>query len=370
MKLFNSIYKGKKVFLTGHTGFKGAWLALWLQELGAEVIGYSLAPITKHNLFSILDLKNTLDKSHIADIRDKEKLDQALIESNADIVFHLAAQPLVRLSYHQPLMTYETNVIGTLNLLEAARKTLSVKAFVCITTDKCYENKEIDYAYKEDDPFGGHDIYSSSKACAEILVQSYRKSFLHEKGFALASARAGNVIGGGDWAQDRLMTDCIESIINNKKIHIRNPKATRPWQHVLEPLAGYLRLGQLLLDKGNTYAESFNFGPDVNTEMKVFEVAQKVVEYWGKGEVIVETGTHLHEANLLQLDNTKAKEILNVFPVYTTDEAIKITVEWYKAFYEGKINMLEFSKEHINSFIKKAHLLYSSKLIKERLWIF
>ncbi len=353
-KCYNNIYQGKTVFLTGHTGFKGAWLAFWLKLLGAHIIGYSLTPTKEYNIFSILNLEEKIDKSFIADIRDRETLTKALVASQADIVFHLAAQPLVRLSYYEPLMTYETNVIGTLNVLEAARKTHTVKAFVCITTDKCYENKEIDYAYKEDDPFGGYDMYSSSKACVEILANSYRNSFLlHNNYFALATARAGNVIGGGDWAKDRLIPDCIKAIVSKEKIYIRNPKATRPWQYVLEPLAGYLRLGQLLLEKGAEYAQGFNFGPERDKDVKVCEVAQKVVDFWGNGEVVVDLDEHVYEANLLQLDVSKAKEVLGVYPVYTVYEAIRSTVAWYKAFYEKKTDMVAFTEKQIIDFLEK-----------------
>ncbi len=354
MHIFNSIYAGKTIFLTGHTGFKGAWLAHWLTLLGANVVGYSLAPTTKHNLYEILNIEKNIANSYIHDIRDREKLYEACIACKPDVVFHLAAQPLVRLSYAEPIFTYETNVIGTLNVLEAARKANTVKAFVCITTDKCYDNKEIDYAYTEEDSLGGYDMYSSSKACAELLAASYRSTFLRDgQPFTVATARAGNVIGGGDWSQDRLMTDCIESIMQDTSIHIRNPKSIRPWQHVLEPLAGYLRLGQKILEQGNKYAQAYNFGPNIDEKMKVHEVAQMVVEFWGRGNVVVGSGDGLHEATLLQLNNAKAKKDLDMYPVYSVHEAIKLTVDWYKAFYENA-HMCEYTSTQINHFIHTA----------------
>ena len=276
--MFNNIYKNKKVFLTGHTGFKGSWLALWLTRLGAEVCGYSLSPNTNPSMFQKLDIGNKISKSIIGDILDSEKLEKAISDFQPEIMFHLAAQPLVRLSYSEPLLTYQTNVIGTLNVLEAARKCSSVKAFVNVTTDKCYENKEIQRGYREDDPMGGYDMYSSSKGCVEIMSSSYRRSFLKD-GYAMATARAGNVIGGGDWALDRLIPDCIRGINDGIDIEIRNPVAVRPWQHVLEPLSGYLLLGQKLLEDGQKYADGFNFGPNEESVLTVAEVAKKVTEF-------------------------------------------------------------------------------------------
>ena len=242
---FNNIYADKTVLITGHSGFKGSWLSLWLKQMGAKVVGYSLLPDTEKRLYDVLDLEHTLNDSLIADIRDEKTLKSYFGKHNPDIVFHLAAQPIVRFSYIEPVLTYDTNVIGTLKVLEAARQTPSVKAFVNVTTDKCYENKERKEGYREDEPFGGYDMYSSSKGCSEILSSSYRRSFLKDgKPFALATARAGNVIGGGDWAKDRLIPDCIRAFQKNETVFIRNPLSTRPWQLVLEPLAGYLRLGR------------------------------------------------------------------------------------------------------------------------------
>ena len=349
--MWKDTYKGKRVLLTGHTGFKGAWLALWLKRLGAQVCGYSLAPNTNPSMFTELAIGNQLAKSVIADILNPQTLEQVFKEFQPEIVFHLAAQPLVRLSYAEPVLTYQTNVIGTLNVLEAARKTPSVKAFVNITTDKCYENKEVARGYTEDEPMGGYDMYSSSKGCVEIMSSSYRRSFLSEGGFALATARAGNVIGGGDWALDRLIPDCIRNIEAGKEIEIRSPHATRPWQHVLEPLSGYLLLGHLLYTKGKEYAQGFNFGPNPDSVLTVAEVAKQVVADYGRGTVKVHKRDNLHEANLLMLDITKAKTVLGWQPVYTAKQAIEQTVAWYQRFYRGE-KMLGFTLSQIEHYEK------------------
>ncbi len=349
--MFNNIYKDKKVFLTGHTGFKGSWLALWLTKLGAKVCGYSLEPNTIPSMFEELNIADGIEKSIIGDILDYEFLNNSIKDFQPDIIFHLAAQPLVRLSYSEPIQTYKTNVIGTLNVLEASRNCKSVKAFVNVTTDKCYENKEIEQGYKEDDPMGGYDMYSSSKGCVEILSSSFRRSFLQsENSMAMATARAGNVIGGGDWAKDRLIPDCIRSINKEIDIEIRNPVAVRPWQHVLEPLSGYLLLGQKLLEDGQKYAEGFNFGPNEESVLTVAEVSQKVCEKYGKGNVIVGAKSPLHEANLLMLNIDKAKKVLNWEPTYDADEAIRETVEWYKHFYTETYSMTEFTNKQIEKF--------------------
>lgn len=350
--MFNNTYKNKKVFLTGHTGFKGSWLSLWLQDLGAEVLGYALAPNTTPSMFGELKVGKKI-KSVIGDILDVELLEKTMRDFKPDIVFHLAAQPLVRLSYQEPVATYTTNVIGTLNVLEAARKCLSVKAFVNVTTDKCYENKEVERGYSEDEPMGGHDMYSSSKGCVEIMSSSYRRSFLQaEVAYAMATARAGNVIGGGDWALDRLIPDCVLAINSGKTVEIRNPIAVRPWQHVLEPLSGYLLLGQKLLENGKKYADGFNFGPLEDSVVKVCEVAQKVVECYGIGDVVVCKKDELHEAGLLMLNVEKAKNVLSWKPSYTAEQAIEKTVEWYKKFYQNKTDMYEFTIEQIKDYEK------------------
>lgn len=348
--MFNNIYNGKRVFITGHSGFKGSWLTLWLLSLGAKVCGYSLEPNTHPSMFEELRMYGFCN-SEYGNILNSAHLEEVMKQFNPDIVFHLAAQSLVRLSYKEPKLTYETNVMGTLNVLEVARKCKSVKAFVNVTTDKCYENNEINRGYKEDDAMGGYDMYSSSKGCAEILSSSFRRSFLQEKeSYALATARAGNVIGGGDWAEDRLIPDCIRYINSGEKIEIRNPLATRPWQHVLEPLSGYLLLGQKLLEDGKKYAEGFNFGPDEESVLTVSEVAQKVCECYGSGEVVVRKKDDLHEANLLMLNIEKAKNILGWIPTYNADEAIQKTVEWYKHFYKNDVDMYDFTMSQIEDY--------------------
>ncbi|MDD3594271.1 MAG: CDP-glucose 4,6-dehydratase [Candidatus Gastranaerophilales bacterium] len=350
--MYNNIYRGKKVLLTGASGFKGSWLAIWLTTLGAEVLGYSLRPNTAPSMFKELKIDKHI-KNIFGDIRDIKKLEKAFNKFKPDVVFHLAAQPLVRLSYSEPLLTYETNVIGTLNVMEAARKCKSVQAFVNVTTDKCYENKEIERGYKEDEPMGGHDMYSSSKGCVEIMSSSYRRSYLLHDGYSMATARAGNVIGGGDWALDRLIPDCIRYINENKPIEIRNPVAVRPWQHVLEPLSGYLLLGEKLLTNGRKYAEGFNFGPNEDSVLKVADVAQKVVEFYGKGEVVMHKKDDLHEANLLMLNIEKAQQLLGWAPTFNASEAIQATIEWYKRFYNGE-KMNNFTISQINYFEEKS----------------
>ena len=353
------IYRGKKVFLTGVSGFKGSWLALWLISLGAKVCGYSLKPNTKPSMFKELNIEKQI-KNCYGNILDTKKLNKTILRFEPDIIFHLAAQPLVRLSYLEPHLTYETNVMGTLNVLEAARKCASVKAFVNITTDKCYENKETQKGYTEDAPMGGYDMYSSSKGCVEILSSSYRRSFLQGNSYFLATARAGNVIGGGDWALDRLIPDCIRSINTNKKIEIRNPYSIRPWQYVLEPLSGYLLLGEKLLMEGSKFAEGFNFGPKEENLLTVEQVAQSVVELYGKGEIFVNRKDNLHEAKLLMLNIDKAKQILHWTPTYDAKQAIEATVEWYKRFYQ-KSKMLDFTflqiEEYSKQYSKKEDIL-------------
>ena len=344
--MFNNIYENKKVLVTGNTGFKGCWLSMWLQSLGADVLGYALEPDTDPSMFTALNLQKKIH-TVFASILDKEKLNKTFNDFKPEIVFHLAAQPLVLRSYKEPVLTYETNVIGTLNVLMAAKNCDSVRAFVNVTTDKCYENKEVITGYKENDPMGGYDMYSSSKGCVEIMSSSFRRSFLSdENAFALATARAGNVIGGGDWAQDRLIPDCIKAINNNIPIEIRNPAAVRPWQHVLEPLSGYLLLGQKLFEYGQSYAGGYNFGPVQQAVLTVADVAKKVVKYYAKGSVIVGEKNPLHEAGLLMLDITKAKEKLGWTPSFDADTVIKNTVDWYSRFYNNGL-MYDYTIEQI-----------------------
>lgn len=345
--MWKNTYKGKKILVTGHSGFKGSWLTLWLKEMGADVCGYALPPNTTPSLFNAAHVEDGI-VNIFGDILDADKLNKTFQDFQPEIVFHLAAQPLVRLSYAEPVLTYQTNVMGTLHVLEAARKTASVKAFVNVTTDKCYENKEVNRGYKEDEPMGGYDMYSSSKGCVEILSSSYRRSFL-QNGYAMATARAGNVIGGGDWAADRLIPDCVRAIEAGQEIEIRNPVATRPWQHVLEPLSGYLLLGHLLYTQGSKYAEGFNLGPNEGSVLTVAEVAQLAVKEYGRGSVKVHKRDDLHEANLLMLDITKAAQVLGWTPTYTAQEAIAKTIAWYKHFYQGE-PMLGFTLEQIHEY--------------------
>jgi CDP-glucose 4,6-dehydratase len=337
--LFGGIYKGTKVLVTGHTGFKGSWLAGWLQMMGADVYGYSLEPPSVPNHISLLnpDIHSTK-----GDIRHLGNLIYYISEVQPEIVFHLAAQALVRTSYVNPVDTYTTNVIGTLSLLEACRKCDSVKAFVNVTSDKCYENREWIWGYRENDPMGGYDPYSASKGCSEIMTASYRNSFfnLTEYGkshhILLASGRAGNVIGGGDWAADRLVPDMIRAASGNTPVQIRNPKATRPWQHVLEPLSGYLTLGWRLLEKKPEFAEAWNFGPAQESNLSVEEVFNHAKKYWDKLKVEYSRNPDdHHEANLLMLDCSKASKLLKWKSVWDRDKTIYRTIQWYKRFYEN-----------------------------------
>lgn len=355
--IFNNVYKSKNILITGHTGFKGSWLSLWLHSLGANVIGYSLDPYTEYDNFIETNLSSKIVDIR-GDIRDLGKLQEVFNKYQPEFVFHLAAQPLVRLSYEYPKETYETNVMGTLNVLECIRHTPSVKVGVMITTDKCYDNKEQIWGYKEIDPLGGYDPYSSSKGCAEILISSYINSFMNVERFlehnkAVASARAGNVIGGGDWSKDRIVPDCIRSITDSKCIEIRSPKATRPWQFVLEPLSGYLWLGANLYQYGNKFVGAWNFGPDDDMNIEVKDVVNKIINEYGCGQwKDVSNSYNLHEAQMLKLDCTKAKTYLKWKPVLDSDETFRMTVEWYKN-YKNK-NMYEFCIKQIEEYENKA----------------
>lgn len=352
--LFGGIYKDKTVLVTGHTGFKGSWLVYWLKRVGAKVVGYSLEAPTHPNHITLLDLDIT---SIIGDIRDLETLDKTFATYNPDIVFHLAAQALVRPSYANPIETYETNVIGTLKVLEVCHKH-QVKAIVNITSDKAYENKEWVWGYRENDPMGGYDPYSASKGCADLLASSYRNSYFNINEYKkshktlLATCRAGNVIGGGDWAQDRLMTDIMVSVSQGKKVSIRNPKATRPWQHVLEPLSGYLLVGQKLLEEKVEFGEAWNFGPSDEGSICVEEVVLHVKQHWKKIDYEINRDPNqLHEANLLKLDCSKAHIKLHWKDVWDSEKTFEKTVKWYKAFYEnGKV----LSQEDLEAYIADA----------------
>lgn len=351
--LFNGIYKDKTVLVTGHTGFKGSWLAYWLSQMRAKVIGYSLEAPTEPNHFGLLHLDIT---SIIGDIRDLNKLNETFQTYKPEIVFHLAAQPLVRLSYENPIETYETNVIGTLKVFEACRAH-NVKAIVNITSDKAYENREWVWGYRENDPMGGYDPYSSSKGCADLLANSYRSSYFNPEEYKkshhtlLASCRAGNVIGGGDWAKDRLMTDIMLSVSQGKKVSIRNPHATRPWQHVLEPLSGYLAIGQKLLEEKREFAEAWNFGPSDEGSITVEEVVNHVKKHWCTIDYEINRDPHqLHEANLLKLDCSKAHIRLKWKDVWESETTFEKTVLWYKNFYENKtINTINDLKQYIDN---------------------
>jgi len=328
-----SFWRGKRVFLTGHTGFKGGWLSLWLQQLGAELQGYALAPPTQpHNLFTEARVAEGM-ASTIGDIRDLAALQASLCAFRPDVVIHMAAQPLVRYSYAEPVETYATNVMGTVHLLEAVRRSPGVRAVVSVTTDKCYENKEWPWGYREDEPMGGHDPYSNSKGCAELVTSAYRRSFLGQAGVALASARAGNVIGGGDWASDRLVPDILRAFERGEPVVIRNPASTRPWQHVLEPLAGYLTLAQALWERGEDCAEGWNFGPLDEDARPVQWIVERLVERWGQGaRWLLDGGTHPHEAHYLKLDISKARARLAWQPRWRLGEALDRIVTWHQAW--------------------------------------
>lgn len=349
-----AFWKDKRVLLTGHTGFKGSWLSLWLQSMGAQVIGYALAPPTKPSLFEVAEVGKGMT-SIIGDIRDLERLRKVFAEHKPEIVIHMAAQPLVRYSYIEPVETYSTNVMGTVNLLEAVRQTSGVRAVVNVTSDKCYENKEWSWGYRENEPMGGYDPYSNSKGCAELVTAAYRNSYFHpekykEHGVALASGRAGNVIGGGDWAEDRLIPDIMRAITQGKPVNIRNPHAIRPWQHVLEPLSGYLLLAQRLYEEGAIYAEGWNFGPNDEDAKPVQWIVEKLTKSWGEGASwALDGGDHPHEAHYLKLDCSKAKARLDWHPRWNLDEALGSIIEWHRAHRDGK-DMRELTLRQIGAY--------------------
>lgn len=362
--LFSGIYKNKTVLVTGHTGFKGSWLVYWLKKMGANIIGYSLEAPTKPNHLSLLDLSIT---SIIGDIRDQKKLTETFNKYKPEIVFHLAAQPLVRLSYDEPIETYETNVMGTLKVLEACRQTSSVKAIINITSDKAYENQEWIWGYRENDPMGGYDPYSSSKGCAELLVSSYRSSYFNLNDYGtkhnilIASCRAGNVIGGGDWAQDRLITDIMLAVSKGEKVKIRNPYATRPWQHVLEPLSGYLHIGQKLLEGKKEFAEGWNFGPSDEGSISVEEVVKYIQQYWDKIDYELNLSQdHPHEANLLKLDCSKAHIQLKWKDVWGSEMTFNKMTSWYKAYYENSNILTENDLDTYVSDARSKHVQWAT----------
>ncbi len=351
MKLFAEVYRGKRALITGHTGFKGSWLALWLNELGADVFGVALPPETYPNHCSLLKLPA---KEYLLDIRDPHAVSRAFLEVKPDIVFHLAAQPLIRRSYRDPLETWSTNVTGTANVLEACRHTHSVRAIVAITTDKCYENREWPWGYRETDRLGGHDPYSASKAGSELVAASYRHAFFNSgRAPLLATARAGNVIGGGDWSEDRLIPDLVRAVANGQSLEIRSPLATRPWQHVLESLSGYLLLGQRLLQESKACAEAWNFGPEPEGNRTVSEVLGELNAHWPSLRWHVTDNPQPHEATLLYLDSAKARSKLHWQSVWNFETAIKKSACWYRDWLEeGRATSREQLVDYITAAVQ------------------
>lgn len=350
-KVDSSFWNNKRVFLTGHTGFKGGWLSIWLNSMGAQVKGYALAPNTTPSLFFEAKIETLVD-SNFGDIRNLNELKKSMMEFNPDILIHMAAQPLVRLSYTEPVDTYATNVMGTVNVLESARSCINLKAIVSVTTDKCYENKEWEWGYRENEPMGGHDPYSSSKGCAELVTAAYRNSFFNSADSAfVASARAGNVIGGGDWAEDRLIPDILKAFEKNEPVIIRNPLSTRPWQHVLEPLAGYLVLAQALFEKGNDFAEGWNFGPSDDDCQPVSWILDKMVSSWGKGaKWKLDAQNNPHEANFLKLDCSKAKKKLKWQPKWGLEYTTGLIIDWHQKWISSQ-NMQKHCLKEIEEYL-------------------
>jgi CDP-glucose 4,6-dehydratase len=361
-----NFWRNKKVFITGHTGFKGSWLCLWLHSMGAKVTGYSMKPPTDPSLFELCNIDEIVS-SYVADVRNKEQMIRALLDSTPDIVVHMAAQPLVRESYKNPVETFEINIMGTVNVLEAVRNAVKegvpIQAVLNVTTDKCYHNFEWSWGYRESDRLGGHDPYSNSKACSELITDSYRNAFFNSKnyethGVALATARAGNVIGGGDWATDRLIPDCIRSILMGDIVKIRFPKALRPWQHVLEPLHGYLLLLQKLAEEGPEFAEAWNFGPNENDIRTVEGLVKQYCEKWGRNATyeIEHNQNNPVEASILKLDCSKAKYRLGWSPVWDLDTAVDKIIEWTRA-YKEKQDPREICLKQIAEYVKSGKKL-------------
>lgn len=355
--IYNGFYKGKRVLITGHTGFKGSWLSIWLHVLGAEVIGVSLEPATERDNFVLSGIGNKIKADIRADIRDGQRMKEIFSEYQPEIVFHLAAQPLVRLSYEIPVETYEVNVMGTINIMEAIRATKSVKVAVMVTTDKCYDNCEQLKGYVETDPFGGYDPYSSSKGACEVAIQSWRRSFFNPEDYgrkhtvSIASVRAGNVIGGGDWAKDRIIPDCIRALETTKVIDIRSPKSVRPWEHVLEPLSGYMMLAQKMWESPTEYCEGWNFGPEQDSVLTVWEMGSAFIDNFGFGEIRdVSNPNDLHEAKLLMLNISKAKSRLGWHPRLDVKAALSLTADWYKRYNTEDVYKL--CVEEISKFIE------------------
>ena len=355
--ILDKAFRGKRVLVTGHTGFKGSWLAIWLHEMGAQVIGVALDPATERDNYVLSGIGQKIEADLRADIRDGQRLKDIFSEYQPEVVFHLAAQPLVRLSYDIPVETYETNVMGTIHIMEAIRQTPSVTTAVMITTDKCYENREQLWGYRENEPMGGYDPYSSSKGAAEIAISSWRRSFFNPADYgrkhhvALASVRAGNVVGGGDWAKDRIVPDCIRALEAGLPIEIRSPRAIRPWQHVLEPLSGYLLLAAKMMEEPTRYCEGWNFGPRTESVTPVWDVATMITKYYGSGELRdVSDPNALHEANLLMLDITKAHALLGWQPRTDIRQCCQLTADWYRRYRTE--NVYELCREQIERFEK------------------
>ena len=355
--IFAEVFRGRRVLVTGHTGFKGSWLCIWLNELGAEVTGVGLDPYSERDNFVLSGIGRRLKNDIRADIRDRQRVVDIMAECQPEVVFHLAAQPLVRLSYEQPVETYETNVMGTINVMEAMRCTDSVRVGVMITTDKCYENREQLWGYRENEPMGGYDPYSSSKGCAELAISSWRRSFFNPDDYgtkhhvALASVRAGNVVGGGDWARDRIVPDCIRALEAGEPVKIRSPRAVRPWQHVLEPLSGYMLLAAKMLAEPTAYCEGWNFGPRAESITPVWEVAERILKYYGEGRLCDASDPNApHEANLLMLDITKAHLRLGWQPRTDIERCCQMTADWYRRYRTEDVHSL--CVKQIESFVQ------------------
>ena len=364
--MFDNIFQNKTVLITGHTGFKGSWLSIWLKELGADIVGYALAPYTQNDNFVVSNLQKYIIHN-VGDIRDFVKLNDTFEKYKPEIVFHLAAQPIVRQSYINPRETYEININGTVNVLECCKNSDSVRVIVNVTSDKCYENNEWLWGYRETDPIGGYDPYSASKGCSEIITASYRRAFFnpayhskHEK--SLASVRAGNVIGGGDWQKDRIVPDCIKALLHQRDIEIRNPSARRPWQHVLEPLSGYLLLASNMYKEPQKYCGAYNFGPNFNSIITVGDLAELIIRHWGSGSwKDVSEGTYMHEANLLYLETYKAKLELNWSPCWDIEKTVVKTIQWYKEFEYR--NPYEICKEQILSYCENQNKIRKYEMV-------
>lgn len=349
LEMTANFWAGKRVFITGHTGFKGGWLSLWLEGLGAKLYGYALPPPTDPNLFTAAEIESLFVEHHFGDVRDAGQLADAMRSAAPEIVLHLAAQPLVRYSYSEPVETFAVNVMGTVNILEAARNVGSVKALVNVTTDKCYENKEWHWGYRESEALGGYDPYSASKACSEIVTSAYRNSFGQDGGPWIGSGRAGNVIGGGDWALDRLLPDIFRAIDAGEIVTVRNPEATRPWQHVLEPVAGYIALAEHIATHGKEYASAWNFGPADSDAQPVRWILEKIAELRPGFVWNIDQSTSVHEANYLKLDSSRARNLLGWSPKWDLATALQQTSTWHDAWRAGK-DMKSFTKHQITEY--------------------